>query len=70
MAEAVEIAASVPTALASAPGAASDPGDGPDPIGPAPAANNNNGEGSSEGVTAPPSYAQVVAGDHKVQTQD
>jgi len=31
----------------------------------------NGGEGSSEGNHAPPpSYAQVVAGDHKVQTQE
>ena len=38
---------------------------------PAPAGQNNAGEGSSEGNhPAPPSYAQVVAGDHKVQTQE
>ncbi|KAB5554933.1 hypothetical protein GE09DRAFT_1222404 [Coniochaeta sp. 2T2.1] len=41
---------------------------------PAPAGQNNAGEGSSNGegnhAAAPPSYAQVVAGDHKVQTQD
>lgn len=30
---------------------------------------NNNGEGGSDG-TVPPSYADVVAGDHKIQTQD
>jgi hypothetical protein len=30
----------------------------------------NAGEGSSEGHAPPPSYAQVVAGDHKVQTQE
>lgn len=37
----------------------------------APAQPNNNtaGEGSSDGAP-PPSYAQVVAGDHKVQSQD
>ena len=43
--------------------------------------NNNNqshqqqqqggaGEGSSDGAAAPPSYAQVVAGDNKIQTHD
>ncbi len=31
--------------------------------------NNDSGEGPSEGVP-PPSYAQVVAGDHKIQSQD
>jgi len=37
----------------------------------APAPQQNGGEGSSEGNHAPPpSYAQVVAGDHKVQTQE
>lgn len=30
---------------------------------------DDGGEGPSDG-TAPPSYAQVVAGDHKVQTRD
>lgn len=30
---------------------------------------SNGGEGSSDGAP-PPSYAAVVAGDHKVQTQD
>ncbi|OIW28595.1 UPF0057-domain-containing protein [Coniochaeta ligniaria NRRL 30616] len=30
----------------------------------------DGGEGSSEGHPPPPSYAQVVAGDHKVQTQE
>ena len=28
------------------------------------------GEGSSDGAAAPPSYAQVVAGDNKIQTHD
>jgi len=31
---------------------------------------NAGGEGSSDGHPPPPSYAQVVAGDHKVQTQE
>ncbi|KAL7934380.1 hypothetical protein V8C35DRAFT_280121 [Trichoderma chlorosporum] len=30
----------------------------------------NSGEGSSENQGVPPSYAEVVAGDHKVQTRD
>ncbi|PNP59041.1 hypothetical protein THARTR1_01289 [Trichoderma harzianum] len=30
----------------------------------------NSGEGSSEPQGVPPSYAEVVAGDHKVQTRD
>jgi len=30
----------------------------------------DNGEGPSDGGPAPPSYAQVVAGDHKVQSQE
>jgi len=33
-------------------------------------ASSGNGEGPSEGGAPPPSYAQVVAGDHKVQSQD
>lgn len=41
------------------------------PSAPAPAAPQQDaGEGSSEGHPPPPSYAQVVAGDHKVQTQE
>jgi hypothetical protein len=36
----------------------------------APAPQQDAGEGSSEGHPPPPSYAQVVAGDHKVQTQE
>lgn len=36
---------------------------------PAAAATHNAGEGSSDGAP-PPSYAQVVAGDHKVQSQE
>ncbi|KAF5629805.1 SNA2-like integral membrane protein [Fusarium sp. NRRL 25303] len=30
----------------------------------------NNGEGSSESQGVPPSYADVVAGDHKIQSKD
>jgi len=41
------------------------------PANPAPQqqGHDNAGEGSSDGAP-PPSYAQVVAGDHKVQSQD
>ena len=35
---------------------------------PQPSRNDNAGEGRSDGP--PPSYAQVVAGDHKVQSQE
>ncbi|KAK1752261.1 UPF0057-domain-containing protein [Echria macrotheca] len=52
----------------SAPGASSAPASGSSSA-PQPQQSHDAGEGSSD-HPPPPSYAQVVAGDHKVQTQE